>query len=197
MMRRQRGFTLVEVMASATATGVVILAANAFMMKALDWFDDLSAKIEINRHARETYDLMAYGAQSSSVGKDGTSNLYAIRGFNVAPPNGMRTPTNALQYTSNRLTIAPDSFATMTVTCMGVGTPVPDCKDNHSTQSVAGWIGSDVKLQAGPQAVSGLTVEVSFTVTDTAEAVRAKGPAQFSNNYYTIFTLNRDEADPH
>ena len=113
MMRSQRGFTLVELMASATATGVVILAANAFMMKALDWFDDLSAKIEINRHARETYDLMAYGAQSSSAGKDGTNNLYAIRGFNAAPPNGMRTGTNALQYTSNKLTIAPDSFATM------------------------------------------------------------------------------------
>jgi hypothetical protein len=186
-----------EVMASATATGVVILAANAFMLKALDWFDDLSAKIEINRHARETYDLMAYGAQSSSIGKDGTHNLYAIRGFNAAPHNGMRTSANALQYTSNKLTVVPDSFATMTVTCTGASTPIPDCKDNHSTQSVAGWIGNDVQLQAGPQAVNGLTVEVSFTITDTPEAVRSQGPTQFSNSYYTVFTLNRDEDDPH
>ena len=83
------------------------------------------------------------------------------------------------------------------MTCTGAGIPVPDCKDNHSTQSVAGWIGNDVKFRPGRQAVNGLTVEVSFTITDTPEAVRAKGPAQFSNSYYTVFTLNRDEDDPH
>jgi|SRR3954471_19644245 prepilin-type N-terminal cleavage/methylation domain-containing protein len=197
MRQRQDGFTLIEVMASVTATGVVVLAATAFMVKALGWFDELSAKIEINRHAREAYDLLAWGAQSSSPGKDGTNNLYGLRGFNQAPGSGLRTSTNALQYTSNKLTITPDSFATMTVTCTGAGTPVPDCKDNHSTQSVGGWIGSDVKLQAGGQAISGRTVEVSFTITDSFEAVRANAPGQFSNTYYTIFTLNRDEDDPH
>lgn len=82
MMRRQRGFTLIEGMVSATASGIVVLAATAFMLKALAWFDELSAKIEINRHARETYDLLAYGAQSSSPGKDGTKNIYSLRGFN-------------------------------------------------------------------------------------------------------------------
>jgi hypothetical protein len=140
---------------------------------------------------------LAYGAQSSSVGKDGTKNIYSLRGFNKAPGNGLRTASNALQYTSNKLTLTPDSFATMNVSCTGAGTPVPDCKDNHSTQSVAGWIGSDIKLQAGPQAVNGLTVEVSFTITDSFEAVRANAPGQFSDSYYTVFTLNRDEDDPH
>jgi len=197
MRQRQAGFTLIEVMASVTATGIVVLAATAFMVKALGWFDELSAKIEINRHARETYDLLAWGAQSASAGKDGTNNLYGLRGFHTAPPNGLRTSTNALQYTSNILTITPDSFATMTVTCIGVGTPIPDCKDNHSTQLVGGWIGGDIKLQAGGQAVSGRTVEVSFTITDSFQAVRANAPGQFSNSYYTIFTLNRDEDDPH
>jgi prepilin-type N-terminal cleavage/methylation domain-containing protein len=196
-MRGQRGFTIIELLAASAATGIVILAASAFMLKSLSWYDELSAKVEINRHARETYNLLAFGGVAASAGKDGTKNLYGLRGFNAAPPNGLRTASNALQYTSNKLTLTPDSFASMSVTCAGAGTPIPDCKDNHSSQNVSGWIGSDIKLDGGPKGVNNLTVEVTFTITDPFEAQRAKGTAPFTNAYYTSFTLNRDEADPH
>ncbi len=196
-MRSQRGFTLIELLAASAATGIVILAAGAFMLKSLSWYDELSAKIEINRHARETYDLLAFGGQSASAGKDGTKNLYGLRGFNSAPNNGLRTSSDALQYTSNNLTLTPDSFATMSVTCTGAGTPIPDCKNSSSSQSVSGWIGNDIKLDSGNKGVNGLTAEVTFTITDSFEAQRAKGSAPFTNTYYTSFTLNRDEADPH
>lgn len=197
MSNRQRGFTLVELMAASAATAVVILAASAFMLKSLSWYDELAAKIEINRHARETYNLLAFGGMSAIVGKDGTKYLYGMRGRKTSPTGGQRTTSNALQYTNNKLTLTPDSFATMSVTCTGVGTPIPDCKDNHSAQSVSGWIGSDIKLDDGPKGVNNLTAEVTFTISDPFEAQRATGTTLFTSTYYTSFTFNRDEDDPH
>jgi prepilin-type N-terminal cleavage/methylation domain-containing protein len=197
MRMRQSGFTLIELLATSAATAVVILAATAFMLKALTWFDELSAKIEMNRHARETYNVLAFGGLSSSTGKDGTKYLYGVRGFNQAPGNGLRTSTNDLQYTSNKLTLNPDKFASMAVKCTGNGTPIPDCGSAGSTQNVTGWIGSDIKLQAGGQSVNNLTVEVTFTITDPFQAQRANGPSAFTEAYHTVFTLNRDEDDPH
>lgn len=194
----QRGFTLIEVLFAAAAAAVVITAATGFMLKGLGWYDELSAKVEMNRHARETYDLMAYGAKSTTAGKDGTKFLYSFRGMNQAPgAPTMRTAQDALQYTSNKLTLTPDVFSTMTVKCTGAGTPVPDCKDNHSNQSEGGWIGSDMTLDGGPKSVNNLTVSVTFVITNAFEAQRANAPAQFSDTYRAVFTLNRDEPDPH
>jgi len=195
-IRSQAGFSLMEMMSAATASGVIVLAASAFLIKSFSWMDEIRAKVEMNRHARETYDLLAFGAISSSTGKDGTKNLYGLRGFNNAPANGLRTTVNALKYTSNRLTLTPDTVATMTITCKGVGIPVPDCADNHSTQSVGGWIGSDIKLDAGASSIKGITVKVTFSITDPFEAQRAYSPGQFTDTYYEVFTMNRDEADP-
>ena len=78
-LRRQRGFTLMEVMVSSSATAIVIAAATAFLLKFLGWYDELSARIAINRHARETYEVLSLGALSSSSGNDGTKNLYGLR----------------------------------------------------------------------------------------------------------------------
>jgi prepilin-type N-terminal cleavage/methylation domain-containing protein len=193
----QRGFTLMEILASTAATGVVVLAATGFMIKGLGWFDELNAKVEINRHARETFALLAYGGRSASAGKDGTKNVYGLRGRKAAPSGGQRSATNALKYTSNNLTLNQDSFATMTITCKGADNPVPDCKDNHSTQSVGGWIGNDIKLEAGGKSVAGETVQVTFTITNAFQAQRAVSPTQFSNTFYTVFAMNREEDDPH
>jgi hypothetical protein len=85
----------------------------------------------------------------------------------------------------------------MSVTCTGNKTPIPDCKDNHSSQSVSGWIGSDIQVGDNNLGVNNLTVEVAFTITDSFQAQRATGTAPFTNVYYTSFTLNRDEDDPH
>lgn len=194
---RQRGFTIIELLAASAATGIIIVAASAFMLKSLSWYDELSAKIEINRHARETYDLLAFGGRSASAGTDGTKNVYGIRGSNQAPGNGLRTSAGALQYTDNNLTLTPDSFAAMSVSCTGSGAPIPDCKDSQSSQSVAGWIGSDIQMVGGPKSVNNLTVAVSFTMTDSFEAQRAKGPGSFTDVYHAVFTLNRNEVDPH
>ena len=141
--------------------------------------------------------LLAFGGMSASTGKDGTKNLYGLRGSHQSPGSGLRNSTDALQYTSNNLTLTPDKFAAMTVTCTGNKTPIPDCQDNHSSQSVAGWIGSDIQVGDYNLGVNNLTVTVTFTITDPFQAQRAAGPAPFTEVYRTVFTLNRDEDDPH
>src|ERR1700761_8762634 len=85
-LSRQRGFTLIEMMASIGGTAIIIAAATAFLLRFIGWYSELSARIAMNRHARETYELLAYGGQSRSTGNDGTTNLYGLRGIKRAPP---------------------------------------------------------------------------------------------------------------
>lgn len=195
-MMRQRGFTLLEVLFAAAAAAVVIGAASAFLLKGLGWYDELNAKVEINRHARETYELLAYGGRSTSTGNDGTKYVYSLRGRNALPSGGLRNSTDALQYTSNNLTLTPDQFSTMSVPCTGSGTPIPDCTSAGNHQSVTGWMGQAMTLNGGATGVNNLTVTVTFYITNPFEAQRAKSPGLFTERYRAIFTLNRRENDP-
>jgi hypothetical protein len=191
-----------EVMASTAATAIVIAAATAFLLKFLGWYEELSARIAINRHARETYELLAYGGVSGSVGKDGTNNVYGLREMNKAPggPGGSLRSNYAVTLTSNRLTLTPDTLAAMTIGCSANAVPLPDCRigpgpGGGATQSVRGWVGQDIQVMGGPSAV-GNTVEVTFNIINPFEIQRAIGPSAFSENYRAIFTLNRGEPDP-
>lgn len=193
-IHRQRGFTFIELMTAVTAGAIIVLAANVFLFKAYTWYDELASKIEINRHARETFNLLALGGMSSTTGNDATKNLYGLRERAIAPASGLRS-NYALQYSSNNLTLSPDSFAAMSVTCGAAGTPLPDCAGTE-TKSVKGWIGTDIQLNTSSRSVASRTVEVTFVITDPFEVQRAQGPSQFSETYRTAVTLNRTESDP-
>ena len=192
-MRSQRGFTLMEVMASTMATAVVIAAASAFLLRFLAWYDELSAKIAINRHARETYNVLSLGGRSSSTGNDGTYNVYGLR-ERKQKPGGSQRNNYALQYKSNNITLTPDLIAGMSITCVSASNPLPDC--GGGTKTVTGWLGNNIQMNDGSRSVSGDTVEVTFTITNPFEVQRAQSPATFSETYNAVFTYNREENDP-
>jgi prepilin-type N-terminal cleavage/methylation domain-containing protein len=195
-LRRQRGFTLIELMTASAAVGIIMLAGGAFMLRALAWYDEVSGKIEMNRHARLTYDLWAYGGMAATNGDDATKYLYGIRGRNAVPDeDDLRTSTGALQYISNDLTLTPDRFASMTVDCKAVDDPIPTCTGT-SNRTVTGWLGEEVELDAEGGSLGQGWVTVRFTITNPYQAQRATGPAQFSDSYQTVFALNRQEVDP-
>jgi len=194
-MKSQRGFTLMEVMVSTVATAVVIAAASAFLLRFLAWYDELSAKIAMNRHARETYEVFSLGGLAGTTGNDGTKNLYGLRERYAPPASSMRS-NYALSYISNNLTLTPDLLAGMSITCTGTGTPMPDCSSGSGTKTVTGWLGSDPQTNTGSRSVSGKTVEVTFTIMNPFEIQRAVSPSVFAENYHVIFTLNRNEDDP-
>jgi prepilin-type N-terminal cleavage/methylation domain-containing protein len=189
----QQGFTLMEVMVSTSATAIVIAAASAFLLKFLTWYDELSSKIAINRHARETYEVLSLGGRSNTTGNDGTKNVYGIR-ERSKKPSGSQRSNYALSYKSNNLTLTPDQVASMTIACTGPNNPLPDCGGGNKT--VNGWIGDNMTLTDGPSSVSGLTVEVTFTIVNPFQVQRAKSPALFAETYRTVFTYNREEDDP-
>jgi prepilin-type N-terminal cleavage/methylation domain-containing protein len=201
MTRRQRGFTLIELMFAAAATAIVILAATGFLLKALNWYGELAAKIEINRHARETFDVLAYGGYSASTGNDGTKNVYGLRGSHQAPGAANLRNNYSLKYRDNNLTLTPDFSAPMTVTCESAGDPMPDCgasgpKGPGANLTVKGWLGDDFVMNSGTRTVANMTTEVTMTIMDPYEIQRAQNPATFADTYRTIFTLNRNESDP-
>ena len=194
-MRSQRGFTLMEVMVSTMATAVVIAAASAFLLRFLAWYDELSAKIAINRHARETYEVLSLGGLASTTGNDGTKNVYGLRGHFAAPTRSMRS-NYSLRYISNNLTLTPDLLASMSITCTGTGIPIPDCTSGSGTKTVNGWIGAAASTNTSSRSVSNKTMEVTFTIMNPFEIQRAVSPSVFAENYHAIFTFNRDEDDP-
>ena len=60
-----------------------------------------------------------------------------------------------------------------------------------------GWIGSDIKTNAGSRSVSNKTVEVTFTIIESFRGPAGRSALRSSREtYHTIFTLNRDEDDP-
>src|SRR5581483_5622571 len=128
---------------STMATAVVIAAASAFLLRFLGWYDELSSRIAINRHARETYDVLSLGGIASTTGNDGTTNVYGLRGHFAAPTSSMSS-NYSLRYISNNLTLTPDLMASMSITCTGTATPMPDCTSGGGTKTVKGWLGAAV-----------------------------------------------------
>ena len=197
MMRKtsQAGFTLIEVMIASVASMAVIAPALAFMFDAYDWYAEVQSDLQLNREARQVFDLIGNGAKSATNGNDTKPYLYGIRGRKAKPAGTLRT-NYTLQYQSNNLTMMGDSIASMTVTCTAVDVPLPDCTAANQTKTVAGWIGDDLSLNSTNRSAGSRTVEVTVTLTDPFQAQRAANPATATETYRTVFTLNRDTTDP-
>lgn len=192
--RAQAGFTLMEVMMAGTASMLILLAATAILMRGYRWYDEVQNQLVLNQHARETFDILANGARSTNNGNDGIPYLYGLRGRQAAPTGASLRSNYSLQYASNGLTVTPDRFAAMTVTCTGTAKPLPDCAAAQ-TKTVTGWMGNDVGISYTEGNVDGRTINITITITDPVQAQRAENITA-SETYRTTFTMNRDEIDP-
>ncbi len=190
----QAGFTLIEVMIASVASMAVIAPAIAVMFSAFNWYAEIQSQIALNREARQAFDLVGNGAKMNGNGNDASPYLYGMRGRKAAPGGTLRS-NYTLQYQSNNLTATGDSIAGMTVTCTSAGVPLPDCVGTE-TKTVAGWVGDDLSLNTASRSVTGRTVETMVTISDPFQAQRTPNSASASATYRTIFTLNRDIADP-
>jgi len=199
--RAQAGFTLLELMIAAGAGMLVLLPATAMLFRMYEWRDAVEARLALNVHARETFDVIANGARMTSNGTDQTPNVYGVRGRRTAPAGSLRT-NYSLQYTSNGLTVLPDTRGTMQVTCTGAGLPLPDCASSGESKTVEGWIGENVTLSTVSRSVksdesgSARTAELSFAITNPYAAQRAENASTATERYRTILSLNREESDP-
>jgi Prokaryotic N-terminal methylation motif len=195
MRRRQKGFTLLELMMASTASMMILLPAFAILLRTGAAYGEMQSELALNRQLRQAFDIIGNGATLRVNGTDATPNVYGIRGRKLAPAGPLRA-NYQLQYQSNNLTVTGDAVASTTVTCVGAGTPLPDCASAGQSKNVAGWIGKDVSLNAASRSVANRTVEVSVTITDPFQSLRQPKPATATQTYRTLFTLNRQEADP-
>jgi Tfp pilus assembly protein PilV len=197
-MRRttQAGFTLIEVMIASVTSMFVIMPALVFMFRSYDWYTSAESELMLNRKARQVFDLIGNGARGSANGNDGTPYLYGIRGRHAAPSQNTLRSNYRLQYSSNNLTITGDALASQTITCTGNGVPLPDCTSAGQSKTVTGWIGNNFKVNSTNLSAAWRTVQVTVTLTDPFQAQRADDPTTATQTYRTLFTLNRDAADP-
>ena len=192
----QAGFTLIEVMIASVTSMAVMMPALVFMFRSYDWYASVQSELTLNREARQVFDLLGNGARASVNGYDGMPYFYGIHGRKTAPTPASLRSNYTMQYSSNHMTMAGDSIASMTVTCTAAATPMPDCAAAGDTKTVAGWIGKDFTVDATARSVNSRTTEVMVTLTDPFQAQRADNPATATQTYRMLFTLNRDTGDP-
>ncbi|HRJ60203.1 MAG TPA: prepilin-type N-terminal cleavage/methylation domain-containing protein [Azospirillaceae bacterium] len=59
--QNQRGFTLIELLVASTTGLILMLSVGAVLSDTLRSADAISSRIDVNRHAREIFDILALG----------------------------------------------------------------------------------------------------------------------------------------
>ncbi len=90
----QRGFTLIELMVAGTLGLILMIAVGGILTDTLRYADAISSKIALNRHAREIFDVLAFGAANpnatlNSGGAGPSPNFKYV--FGLRSRNGLST----------------------------------------------------------------------------------------------------------
>ena len=197
---RQRGFTLIELMIASTITFLLALVCAALLQQSADLHAGVDARLKLNAHARQTFDVMGNGGAAASgiAGTDGTRSIYGLRANYSAPTGSSVREDYRLKWASNGLQVNGDTMAPVNVTCKAVAVPLPDCGAAGESKTVSGWLGANPALNAGARSVRNpiegqrMTVETSITLTHPYWAPKTKTPAQATDSYRNIFTMNRE-----
>lgn len=134
---RERGFTLVEVMVAAT-TGLILMAAvGGVLLDSLRFADSISSRVALNRHAREIFELLAFGGANPNV-NTATSTppapldfaaTFGIRGRGVNGTAGFQVPANGsvfMQRDQDNDTTRRYRFVLPPTGAREPGAPLPD-----------------------------------------------------------------------
>ena len=197
---RQRGFTLIELMMASTVTFLLAIVCVSLIQQSADLRAGAEARLELNAQARQTFGLLGDGGAVAlgSAGTDGSRSIYGLRQSYSAPAGTSLRQNYRLTLPSNGLQAEGDSLPTVTVTCKGVADPLPDCTAVGQQKTVAGWLGADPGLDTSRtvrNAVMGnraTTVETSATLTHPYRALKSRRPAEATDRYRNIFTMNRE-----
>lgn len=193
-IRRQRGFTLFELMAAVTISTAVLAPAMALMFAAMEWSTQSASQIRLNQQARLIQGALIDGMATTSAGKDGVNYAYGLRGREDAF-SGKWSKGYMLRYRSNNIWVEGDTFTKMTVSCTDVADPLPACS-GPGAQQVDGYLALEPEVEDKDRSVDGRTVEVTLTIVDPFEAQRLENPREVTETYRLIATMMRDENDP-
>lgn len=189
---RQRGFTLVEVMIAGLLTTGLVLVALSLLATSMQVNQELEGRLRLSAQARSVFAVLANGAVvHGQTGSDGTAFAPGQRalGDKLSPTrDAMR-----LEYVTNGLSVGGDRISDVTITCVALSDPLPDCTGPSTTVVMRGWVAKDVK-QKIKRSVDDRTIETGFVLVDPW-LIRRDGPESKSaiEEYETIFVMNDTE----
>lgn len=187
-------------MMASMITFLLMLVMVSLMRQSADLHAGVKARLQLNAQARQTFGLLADGGAvaSGTTGTDGTRSIYGLRGDYSAPAGSSLRQNYQLVLSSNGQQAVGDTMATINVTCKGAADPLPDCGAAGQQKAVNGWLGADPALNAASRSVRNpvmgnrMTVETSITLTQPYRALKALRPAQATDTYRNIFSMNRE-----
>lgn len=194
----EAGFTLVEVLVAGSLVVLLALPAMSLLRATYGFVDSMQSRFRLDAEARQITTLLGDGSAllanaGTSTGSRGQAMVEGMHSRSVtsglspadAPPTGSQLSAS-FQFVlpDGGLTLAGDTFPTLSIACSGAATPLPACTGSE-TRTVAGWLGSAPTLT-----LSGQVMAVGLTLTDPFRAPHVANPASATETFRTMFNLN-------
>ena len=173
-LRRQLGFTLVELSFAGLIAAGLMLVALELLLNGARVKQELDGQLRANRAARQALSLIADGGRGAGTGTDGSGQAYGARG-RAGPPVTSLADGEVLQLDSNGLTVTGDRNSPVAVVCLSAGEPLPACAAAGETVTVDGPLALAPAYQDAERSVAGRTVEVEVLARDPWSAARGQG----------------------
>lgn len=188
--RRDRGFTLPELMIAGSTASFLLLVMWELLLQGSEIAAENEARARMNDQARQAMVMLTYGGTASggATGNDGTGLVPGVKTAGQNPSGALRDE-GRLRVGGNGLTILSDEGPETQTTCLGPLIPLAECVLPGQIVVHKGWFESNPTLTGNIRSVDNETTEIGVEVTDA----RQKGRDQRRNDsetedYWTITT---------
>lgn len=189
---QQAGFTIIEYMVASTVGLILMLVIGGVLIDNLRTADEISSRIALNRHAREIFDLLAFGARQTGANATPIAfdSVFGLRGRTSASPGsasgwyipdhymardgngtGDRRYRFALPFTgadpdnSGDDELLAEQIGNVTVACSATDVPLQECTVPLQIAGVAGFLRADPDVSKPASAANRVT-ELTLQLID-------------------------------
>ena len=185
--RRQRGFTLIELMVAMTVGMFLLVAVFAIIYQTAGMAETVAGQMALNREARENFRLLTDGGVGSTgLGVPGLRGR--IKGTVAATEFRLNYRLRVIDGTNVLLS---QQIANISVTCRGNGDPLAECTGTE-TIAVDGYLAATPMLTDPTNANHRWTVVTWKLVNPYQASSRYAGTIEYSESFHTIVNLAKE-----
>ncbi|WP_434620428.1 PulJ/GspJ family protein [Azospirillum sp. B2RO_4] len=217
----QRGFTLIELMVAGTISLILLAAIGGVLSDSLRTAAALNSQVAINRHAREIFEILAFGGSNENAnttplpfnyvfglrGRNptGGSDMFAMPAASSPSPllaRDINGSTRLYRFGLGRTGTTPqgdpidallaEQVQEVTVPCTGTDLPVQGCAVATSA-TMQGYLRSDPTLStsASPNRVTTLAFQL---IDPQVQGAPHTYNTDYTVTYWTAFTGLQEKA---